>query len=151
MEIIIGIIGLVLSLAGYSVGELTQLKGNKIRKDLTELANKIYSKIADNQKMLDNLYQAYNERNANLGNALLMQSGFGPATEALRKEMAKNKEDYSDKKDKYTKENVDLTNQYNQTNQAIANAGQGLAANKGAQEVYDQVNQAVNGGLNENG
>lgn len=146
MEIALAIIALVLQIGGNYIQEAHISVGNEYKNKITELAKKIYSKISNNQMAMDKLAEAYSNRNASIANAVFSQAGFGPAIKALNDEYKKNQDKLNKEKKKVNDENTELNNQYNELVNAGAQTGT-IAGNKYARETYNQVGQAVQGGL----
>lgn len=146
MEIVLAVVALILQVGGNYLQEAHIAVGNEYKKKITDLAKKIYSKISNNQMALDKLLDAYNQKNASLANAVFSQAGFGPAVKALNDEYKKNIEKMNKEKKKVNDENTKLSNEYNELTNAGAQTGT-IAGNKYARETYNQVGQAVQGGL----
>lgn len=146
MEIALAVIAIILQVGAPYLQELHNKVGNEYKSKITNLAKKIYSKIGNNQLALDKLATAYNQRNSNLANAVFTQAGFGPAVKALNREIKEAEAKYKEEQGKMTKENTELTNQYNELVNAGTQTGT-ITGNKYARQTYNQVGQAVQGGL----
>lgn len=147
-EIIISAIMLVLSAAAPYVQELHINRGNEIKSKVEDLAKKIYSKMGNNSLFIDKLKEAYSSKNTSLVNALFTQAGFSPAISAIRTRIKDIRDKYQSKLSEATKDNTELQNQYNKLTNAGYQTGT-IAGNKYARETYNQVGQAVEGGLSD--
>lgn len=110
------------------------------------LPNSYIQKIQNNNQLLDKLTDAYNNRNSELLTEILQGAGFGPRNQAIKDAIIANKEQYTNKKSIIEAENTDLTNKYNEANSAAYATGT-IAGAQHAKEVYNNINQAINGGL----
>ena len=146
-SVIGAILMVVLTAAGISYPEVISMVGTKRTNRLTEIAKRIYNQISDNQELLDKLTDAYSRKDADLASQLLQGSGFGPRATALREAARDAKAAYQAEKLDLTKKNADLTNKYNQINQASYNTNT-IAGIQNADRVADSVEQAINGGAN---
>lgn len=150
-----GTLGLILasvimSIASVGYAETVRAVGNKVNDRLVKTANNIYTKIANNNQLLDKISEAYNTKNNNLLQDIFTSAGFGPRIDALQKELESTKKDYQTQKHTIENENVQLQNQYNEL--ASAQAGLGtIAGNQYADSKLPKedagVNQNIKGGL----
>lgn len=140
----------IMSIASVGYAETVRAAGNKINDRLIKVANEIYSKIANNNQMLDKLSEAYSTKNNNLIQDIFTSAGFGPRVSALQKELQGTKKTYQDAKNKIENENVQLQNQYNELSSAQAGLGT-IAGNEYANSKLPKedagVNQNIKGGL----
>lgn len=144
----LGAILVSLALTALSIGwqEAVTKYGNNVSYKVVKLAQKLYTKIQNNSELLEQLTDAYNTKNSALMTELLQGAGFGPRNQAIREAMETLKTDYQSKKSDIVKQNTDLTNKYNEANTVSYSTGT-IAGAKHAEKVYDNINQAINGGL----
>lgn len=149
MGAVIGAILMVLLTAGsIAYPEIVNGFGTERTKRLTDIAKKIYNMISDNRELIDKLTDAYQRKDSDYATQLLQSSGFGPRSEAIRKAMTEAKAAYQKQKTDLQKKDADLTNKYNEVNQASYNTST-IAGIQNADRVADSVEQAIQGGANE--
>jgi hypothetical protein len=145
---IIGAITMVvLTAAGIAYPEVISAVGSGRMNRLTEIAKKIYNQISDNRELMEKLADAYQRKDADYATQLMQSSGFGPRTEAIRNAAKEAKAAYQAQKAELQKKDADLTNKYNEVNQASYNTNT-IAGIQNADRVADSVEQAINGGSN---
>jgi hypothetical protein len=143
------ILMVVLTAAGIAYPEIISAQGTKRTQRLTEIAKKIYNKISDNRELMEKLADAYQRKDADLATQLMQGAGFGPRTAAIRDAIKEAKTVYQEQKTALMKKDAELNNQYNEVNQASYNTNT-IAGISNADRVADSVEQAINGGANEN-
>lgn len=139
------------ALTAISIGwqEAVTAYGNKVSSKVINLAQQLYTKIQNNNELLDRLNEAYNSKNSELVTELLQGAGFGARSQAIKDALSSLKSDYQGQKSKISAENTDLTNKYNEATSASYATGT-IAGAKHAENVYNNINQAINGGINNN-
>lgn len=137
-----------IALTASSIGwqEAVTNYGNKVSHKVIKLAQQLYTKIQNNNELLERLTDAYNSRNSGLMTELLQGAGFGSRNQAIKEAMETLRSDYNNEKSRIVKENTDLTNKYNEANNVAYSTGT-IAGAKYAEDVYNNINQAINGGL----
>lgn len=147
MEVVLAIVGIVLTIAGYAVPEITQSTAKNARSKLTKLARQFYTEIQGNQNLLDKLYNAYMNKQNSLINSIMIGAGFGDRMDHLRKSLNKATQEYENEKAALTKRQAKVTNAYNETTSELNNVGSSITANVQARKFADAMNQSINGGI----
>lgn len=156
-SIIVGIIGILISIGSAAANEITSAAGNDTAGKLTRVAKNIYDKISKNSDLLNKLTDAYNSKNNSLVTELLQGAGFGPRSEAIKRAIKDLGTEFNQNRAKVQKQVADLTNQYNEVTTAANKAGTTIANTMYADETYNKfksedsessVDQLVNGGAN---
>lgn len=139
---------IVLASAGYQiVPELLNSYSGNVKSKLTKIGREIYSKMSNNQKYLDKLYDAFQNNRGSLQSLLYTGTGFGPRIEAIYSAIKDLTNKYEKDKTEATKDQAELTNDYNEVNNALANAGSGLVPAIQADQVASKMEQYIQGGL----
>lgn len=138
-----------------AITEIPRAFGKQAADKLYKQATDIYKQISRNQQNLNKLYEAYQKKDTNLANSLLMSSGLGSRAKSIRNEMDKAYKDYHNEANKINDQNAELQTKYNKTMSAAeagksGSIGGAIEANQTVKENAQQnvVNQNVNGGLN---
>lgn len=156
-SVIIGIIGILISLGSAAANEFTSSAGNDTAGKLTRVAKNIYDKISKNADLLNKLSDAYSSKNNSLVTELLQGAGFGPRSEAIKRAIKDLSAEFTQNRSEVQRQIADLTNHYNEVTNAASKAGTTIANTRYAGEVYDKyknedpensVDQLVNGGAN---
>lgn len=140
----------------YQVAE----QAGKYKPELINLAKEIAAKISANNTLLSRFQNAYNSRNSELLNSIYRGMGYGPRMESLLKAIKNNDKDLDEKTKSIGSENTDLSKQYEDIQNKIANMGTSHNSNEAAgleptgfKKVTNalkdalSMNQNINGGI----
>lgn len=133
------------------INEGQQGWGASLKDRANELAKKVYAQLMKNNTTKEKLIDAYNNKNSDLLNSLVNQSGYANQAAVLREAISKERAKFRANVQKVDKENTELTNTYNTIQNASAQAGMSYGSNYSAQKTLDSIENLVNGGVQSNG
>jgi Arc/MetJ-type ribon-helix-helix transcriptional regulator len=139
------------NLVPWAINEGQQNWGASLKNRANELAKKVYAQLMKNNTTKEKLIDAYNNKNGDLLNSLVNQSGYANQAEVLREAISKERAKYKENLQKVNEENKELTNTYNTIQNASAQAGLSYGSNYSAQNTLDSIENLVNGGAESNG
>lgn len=144
---VVEIAGLALAIltAGYQT--IVSEFGAHVDNKALRLAKDIASKIGSNNALKEKLTNAYNDRNTSLINSLFRGMGFGPRAEVLNRMKIENESNFQNKINQINKENVEFEKQQNMANQASMLGGTSIQGNIKGEEIINQIEQNINGGV----
>lgn len=163
MSAIIGFI--VMTIVGIAITEIPRAFGKQAADKLYKQATDIYKQISKNQQNLNKLYEAYQKKDTNLANSLLMSSGLGSRAKSIKREMEDAYKKYQSETSKLNAQNAELQTQYNKTMSSAeagksgsiggaieagqtTNENEKINTQRAIQNAQQQVvNQNVNGGI----
>lgn len=142
---------------------------NKVKRLITPKLQALSQQIAKDQQLANNLYDAYQRRDSDYMQNLIVTSPFGSAYSKIKKEMTLNRESYDQEKAKIEERIRDNQNKLelgqgllNQSSEDLINAGSALnQVNKRPNDLLvstgrnsingansqQNINTLVNGGL----
>lgn len=152
-------------IASLSTSILASIFGKGTRKYYSSMISKLSKALAENETLLNKLTQAYNNRNTQAMNALLMSSPVGVAYERIQSQINNMTNDYNEKVAKLAEDRSRLNEAYNEASNQKANASSSLtglvtahlAGNKSgsaatqsesALQGHNILSQTINGGMN---
>lgn len=123
------IISLVISVALSVDTAVAQGLANDRNNKITKAANKVYTDIAKDRALLNQLYEAYLKRDARLGEQILQSSPFGNRIRVLKQAMKKNQTDLADtqkKQQELEKQQTEVSNKVSEQQSKSQTSGSAI-------------------------